>query len=78
METIIILDLVCRCATGKVLPNNCIQMIIDRIKEDKKSRKKRRKQKKNELHTEYNERGARVKRVKSKVRIKRAMKLHIH
>lgn len=78
METIIILDLVCRCAIGKVLPNNCIQMIMDRAKESRGCRKKRRKQKKNELHTEYNERGARVKRVKSKVRIKRAMRLHIH
>lgn len=78
METVIILDLVCRCATGKVLPDNCIQMIIDRAREDKRSRQKKRKQKKMELHTEYNEKGARVKRLKSKVRIKRAMRLSIH
>ena len=74
METVIILDLVCRCLTNKCLPNNCIQLIVHKAKQKEKKKRKNKKKENVELYAEYNERGARIKRLKSKVRIKRAFR----
>ena len=65
------LDLVCRRMTGKSMPTELLCMIV------KLSRVKIKKQKKVvRRDLDFIEKGSRVKRVKSKVRIKRAMRFY--
>lgn len=66
-------DLVCRHYTGCVLPTDCLVYII-KHSYVKFPRQRKRRDRVN-LIPEYNERGARIKKIKSKVRIKRALRL---
>ncbi len=74
-----IVDLICRRCTGKSLPEDCLRDIINKSKGKVKRRRRKIRKERKELYVpEYNERGARVKRVKTKVRIKRAWHLNLH
>ena len=75
-----IVDLICRRCTGKALPEDCLREIMSRSRcKDKRRHRRRVRKERKELYVpDYNERGARVKRLKSKVRMKRAWRLQWH
>ena len=70
----VVVDLACRRCTGRVLPTDCLAFIMKHsyVKFPRQQRRRER----GDLIPEYNERGARVKKVKSKVRIKRAWRIN--
>ena len=77
METLnraVVLDLVCRRHTGKSIPVDLLVFIMRNSHVRGGQRRTRRRQ--DALIPEYVERGARVKKVKSKVRIKRAWRFN--
>lgn len=69
-----VLDLACRLHTGHSIPVDLLVFIIKHSHRRRRVRQERRRQ--DALLPEYVERGARVKKVKSKVRIKRAWRFN--
>lgn len=71
----VVLDLVCRRHTGHSIPVDLLIFII-RNSHTRGGRKRRESRRRDALLPEYVERGARMKKVKSKVRIKRAWRFN--
>ena len=77
VEKAVVLDLACRRYTGASLPVDILFIIIKNSFSRESHRRCRQRQRQQlNLLPEYNERGARVKKIKSKVRIKRALKFN--
>jgi hypothetical protein len=70
----VVLDLVCRRHTGRSIPIDLLVFIMRNSHTRGRQRRTRRRH--DALIPEYVERGARVKKVKSKVRIKRAWRFN--
>lgn len=69
----VVLDLVCRRHTGHSIP---IDLLVFIMRNSHRRGRPRRARPRGEQIPEYNERGARVKKLKSKVRIKRAWRFN--
>ena len=67
METLCCLDLICRRVTGKSLPTELLVMIVKMSRRVKPKKVFPR-------DPEFIDKGSRVKRVKTKIRLKRAMR----
>ena len=74
LQRAVALDIACRRHTGRSIPNDLLVFIMKNSHRKGRPRRERRRQE--ALLPEYVERGARVKRVKSKVRIKRAWRFN--
>ena len=77
-EKMCILDLLCRRHLGTPFPTDCLRIILEKskVREPSQRKKKVRSRKRKRDVTEYNVRGAKVKRSKTKIRIKRAMRFN--
>jgi len=74
LQRAVVLDLVCQRHTGQSIPVELLVFIMRHSNTRGKPRQERRRH--DALLPEYVERGARVKKVKSKVRIKRAWRFN--